>query len=73
MQKVRFLKSPTGKYRLAYFAGEVGFMPASLVAEALKAGDIELVDEPKPQRATALQPEHAENAMKKNRKWGSGK
>lgn len=71
MQKVRFLKSPTGKYRLAYFAGEVGFMPASLVAGALQAGDIELIDEP--QRATAPQPEHAENAMKKNRKWGSGK
>lgn len=73
MQKVRFLKSPTGKYRLAYFAGEVGFMPASLVAEALKAGDIEMIDEPTPQRATAPQPENAENAMKKSMKWGSGK
>lgn len=48
-------------------------MPASLVAEALKAGDIEMIDEPTPQRATAPQPENAENAMKKSMKWGSGK
>lgn len=72
-QKVRFLKSPTGKYLLAYFAGDVGYMPTSLIAGALQAGDIELVDEPTPQRATAPQPEHAENAMKKHKKWGSGK
>lgn len=43
MIKVRFLKSPTGRFGLAYSAGDVGYMPASLAEQAQKEGYIELL------------------------------
>ena len=43
MIKVRFLKSPTGRFGLAYSAGDVGYIPASLAEQAQKEGYIELL------------------------------
>jgi hypothetical protein len=43
MIKVRFVKSPTGRFGLAYSAGDVGYMPASLAEQAQKEGYIELL------------------------------
>lgn len=43
MIKVRFLKSPTGRFGLAYSAGDVGYVPASLAEQAQKEGYIELL------------------------------
>lgn len=43
MIKVRFLKSPTGRFGLAYSAGDVGHVPASLAEQAQKEGYIELL------------------------------
>jgi hypothetical protein len=43
MIKVRFLKSPTGRFGLAYSAGDVGYISASLAEQAQKEGYIELL------------------------------
>ena len=41
MIKVRFLKSPTGRFGLAYSAGDVGYISASLAEQAQKEGYVE--------------------------------
>ena len=43
MIKVRFLKSPTGRFGLAYSAGDVGYISASLAEQAQKEGYIEML------------------------------
>lgn len=53
MIKVKFLKSPTGRFALGYSAGEVGFVPASIIAELQKEGYAVLVEEKKVETATA--------------------
>lgn len=65
MVKVRFLKSPTGKFALGYSAGEVGFVPASIAEQMQKEGYIELIREQPMQTATATQVKQAEKAVKK--------
>jgi hypothetical protein len=45
MIKVRFLKSPTGKFALGYSAGEVGLVPASIAEALTREGYAELVKE----------------------------
>lgn len=52
MVKVKFLKSPTGKFALGYFAGEVGEVPASIAAELQRQGFAELVEVKKVETAT---------------------
>ena len=45
MLKVRFVKSPTGRFGLAYSAGDVGFVPASLAEMAISEGYAVLIEE----------------------------
>lgn len=75
--KVRFLKSPTGRFALGYHAGEVGEIPASLVDQAIKEGYIEKVSEPEVERAIAPQVQQAQQRpgqpQKQGKKWGAGK
>lgn len=65
MVRVRFLKSPTGKFALGYSAGEVGFVPASIAEALQKEGYAELVKEEQVQHAIATQVKQAEKAVKK--------
>lgn len=44
--KVRFLKTPVGRFGLAYFVGEIGDCPDHLVDRAIKEGYIQLLPEP---------------------------
>lgn len=43
MIKVRFLASPTGKYKLGYNEGEVANIPKALAEEIVDNGDGEIV------------------------------
>jgi hypothetical protein len=45
MIKVRFIKSPTGKFALGYSAGEVGVVPASIAEVLQREGYAEMVKE----------------------------
>lgn len=64
MIKVRFIKSPTGKFALGYSAGEVGLVPASIAEVLTREGYAELVKE---ETRTATNPvvQAAEKATKK--------
>jgi hypothetical protein len=44
--KIRFIKSPTGVYNLAYCVGEVAEMKELQAKELIDAGFAELVEEP---------------------------
>lgn len=66
MIKVRFLKSPTGRFALGYSAGEVGYIPASIAEVMQKEGYIELIKEDKPiYTAEAPQAKQTEKATKR--------
>ena len=68
MIKVRFLKSPTGRFALGYSAGEVGFVPASIAEVGQKEGFLELLqDEKKPETATNPQLKQVETTSKKRK------
>ena len=55
MLKVRFLKSPTGRFGLAYSAGDVGFMPPALAGLAVSEGYAVLIEEKAIETADAPQ------------------
>ena len=63
--KVRFLKSPTGKYKMAYNAGHVGLAPKDLAAELVKEGYAEYVEGTKVETKTNTNAEVATNTAKK--------
>lgn len=66
MIKVRFLKSPTGRFALGYSAGEVGLVPASIAEAMQKEGYIELIQDEKPiYTAHAPQAKQTEKATKR--------
>tara|TARA_S200002703_G_C3788476_1_gene243272 strand:+ start:1362 stop:1589 length:228 start_codon:yes stop_codon:yes gene_type:complete len=45
--KVKFLKSPTGKYKMAYNAGHIGLAPKEIASELVKEGYAVLVEQTK--------------------------
>ena len=63
--KVRFLKSPTGKYKMAYNAGHVGLAPKDLAAELVKEGYAEYVESTKVETKTNTEAESATTTAKK--------
>lgn len=63
--KVKFLKSPTGKYKMAYNAGHIGLAPKELAAELVREGYAEYVDSTKVETKTNTEAETATNTAKK--------
>lgn len=63
--KVKFLKSPTGKYKMAYNAGHVGLAPKDLAAELVKEGYAEYVEPTKVETKTNTAAESATTTAKK--------
>ncbi len=74
--KVRFLKSPTGRYGLAYSAGEIGDCPAHFIEQALKEGYVELLPEnvhvggfmPEIKESINIKAQTAQKAVRRGRK-----
>lgn len=63
--KVKFLKSPTGKYKMAYNAGHVGYAPKDLASELVKEGYAEYVETTKVEMKTNTAAESATTTAKK--------
>jgi len=63
--KVKFLKSPTGRYKMAYNAGHVGLAPKDIAAELVREGYAEYVDNTKVETKTNTQAESATATAKK--------
>jgi hypothetical protein len=63
--KVKFIKSPVGKYKMAYNAGHVGLAPKDIAAELVREGYAEYVDNTKVETKTNTEAETATNTAKK--------
>ena len=63
--KVKFLKSPTGKYKMAYNAGHIGLAPKELATELVREGYAEYVDSTKVETKTNTEAETATTTAKK--------
>jgi hypothetical protein len=63
--KIKFIKSPTGKYKMAYNAGHVGLAPKDIAAELVREGYAEYVDNTKVETKTNTEAETATNTAKK--------
>ena len=63
--KIKFIKSPTGKYKMAYNAGHVGLAPKDIAAELVREGYAEYVDNTKVETKTNTEAEIATNTAKK--------
>lgn len=44
LKKVKFLKSPTGSFKLAYHAGDIGQVGGEVLTDLLNQGFAELID-----------------------------
>ena len=63
--KIKFIKSPTGKYRMAYNAGHSGLVPKDLGEKLIKDGFAVLVESQKVESKTSTEAESATNTAKK--------
>jgi len=63
--RVKFIKSPTGKYKMAYNAGHVGLAPKDIAAELVREGYAEYVEYTKVETKTNTEAETATNTAKK--------
>lgn len=63
--KVKFIKSPTGRYKMAYNAGHVGLAPKDIAAELVREGYAEYVETIKVETKTNTEAETATNTAKK--------
>ena len=63
--KVKFIKSPTGKYKMAYNAGHVGLAPKDIAAELVREGYAEYVETTKVETKTNTEAETAITTAKK--------
>ena len=63
--RVKFIKSPTGKYKMAYNAGHVGLAPKDIAAELVREGYAEYVDNTKVETKTNTDAETATTTAKK--------
>lgn len=63
--KIKFIKSPTGKYRMAYNAGHSGLVPKDLGEKLIKDGFAVLVENAKVEAKTSTEAETATNTAKK--------
>ena len=63
--KIKFIKSPTGKYKMAYNAGHVGLAPKDIAAELVREGYAEYVETTKVETKTNTEAETATNTAKK--------
>ena len=63
--KVKFLKSPTGKYKMAYNAGHVGLAHKDLAAELVREGYAGYVESAKIETKTNTEAEKATTTAKK--------
>jgi hypothetical protein len=63
--KVKFIKSPTGRYKMAYNAGHVGLAPKDIAAELVREGYAEYVETTKVETKTNTEAETAINTAKK--------
>ena len=63
--RVKFIKSPTGKYKMAYNAGHVGLAPKDIAAELVREGYAEYVENKKVETKTNTEAETATNTAKK--------
>ncbi len=63
--KIKFIKSPTGKYKMAYNAGHVGLAPKDIAAELVREGYAEYVDNTKVETKTNTEAETAMDTAKK--------
>jgi len=63
--RVKFIKSPTGKYKMAYNAGHVGLAPKDIAAELVREGYAEYVEPTKVETKTNTEAETATTTAKK--------
>ena len=63
--KVKFLKSQTGRYKMAYNAGHIGLAPKALAAELVREGYAEYVEATKVETKTNTDAETATTTAKK--------
>ena len=63
--RVKFLKSPTGKYKMAYNAGHIGLAPKDIAAELVREGYAEYVETTKVEKKTNTDAETATTTAKK--------
>ena len=63
--RVKFIKSPTGKFRMAYNAGHSGLVRKELADKLIKEGYAVLVESTKVETKTNTEAEMAGNTAKK--------
>ena len=63
--KVKFLKSPTARYKMAYNAGHIGLAPKDIAAELVREGYAEYVETKKVETKTNTNAETATTTAKK--------
>ena len=63
--RVKFIKSPTGKFRMAYNAGHSGLVRKELADKLIKEGYAVLVETTKVETKTNTEAEKATNTAKK--------